>query len=363
MFMREIARAALASAVHRLKTVKVGHRIADSRLAAWVCGEGVVVATLRFGAQAVVFVNEYVGRAAYLWGDNDPRITDVIKAVLREGDTALDIGANFGLPGLLIAKCVGQSGKVHLFEPQPVIAECLRTSLLINGYSNAVVHEIALSDHDGSAAMTILDPSNWGMTTLSPPKPTPAHPFDVIWVRTKNSGKYIVSLGCAKVTLIKIDVEGHEAVILASMREWLAQICPPVIVFECHLDGSSFQEQESVRILSGLGYEFFGIDTRPLWHTRLHAVNEKHSSAGYDFVAVRWQELDEDRRNALEGLIRQDRLRIGCDDSVQEASHARPAIDLYQLAGSTCAWNRERFLIQVHNPQDALAPAKPSLEP
>jgi FkbM family methyltransferase len=362
MFLREIARMALASVVHRLNTVKVGHRIADSKFAAWICGEGAVVATLRFGAQAVVFLNEYIGRAAYLWGDNDPRITAIIKAVLREGDTALDIGANFGLPGLLMAKCAGHSGIVHLFEPQPVIAECLRTSLLINGYSNAVVHELALSDHDGSAAMTILDPSNWGMTTLSPPKPTSANPFDVIWVRTKNSGEYIVSLACTKVTLIKIDVEGHEAVILASMREWLAQIRPPVIVFECHLDGASFQEQQSVRILSELGYEFFGIDTKPLWHTRLHAVNEKRCSAGYDFVAVRWQELDEDRRNALGSMIRRDRFRIGGDDSVQEASHARPAIDLHQLPRGTCAWNREGFLIRTNNPQSAPAPGKPSLE-
>jgi FkbM family methyltransferase len=301
--MREIARTALASAVHRLKTVKVGHRITDSRFAAWVCGESVVVARLRYGAQAIVFVNEYNGRSMYLWGEHDPRITAVINAVLRNGDTALDIGANFGVTGLLAAKRVGPTGTVHLFEPQPLVASCLRTSLLINGFANAVVHECALSDRNGSAAMTVLDPTNMGMTTLSPPKQDSKNPLRAISVRTENAGEYAVSLRCNKVALIKIDVEGHEAVILTSMWDWLWEIRPPVILFECHLNGNSFQEQESVGILSGLGYEFFGIDTKCFWHTRLYAVNEMKYPVGYDFVAVRWQELDEDRSKALEAMM------------------------------------------------------------
>jgi FkbM family methyltransferase len=303
MYMREMARAALASAVHRLNTVKVGHRIADSRFAAWVCGKSVVVARLRYGAQAIVFVNEYNGRSMYLWGEHDPRISAIIKAVLRNGDTALDIGANFGVTGLLAAKCVGPSGSVHLFEPQPLVASCLRTSLLINGFANAVVHECALSDRKGSAAMTVLDPTNMGMTTLSLPRQDSRNPLPSFSVQTENAGEYAVSLGCDKVALIKIDVEGHEDVILASMRGWLSQVRPPVILFECHLNGQSFAEQTSVQILSGLGYEFFGIDTKSLWHTVLYAVNGVKHPVGHDFVAIRWQELDDDRSRVLKAMM------------------------------------------------------------
>ena len=303
MLLRDIARATLASLVHLLKTVKVGHRVADSRIAAWICGEGAVVARLRGGSQAIVLANDYNGRCLYLWGDSDPRITAVVDAVLRAGDTALDIGANLGVVGLFAAHRVGSTGTVHFFEPQPLAASCLRTSLLVNRYSSAHLHECALSDSSGFATMTILDPGNYGMTTLAAPTEEPAAPLRTIRVRTEPAGEFIASLGCAKVTMIKIDVEGHEPIILASMRKWLAEAHPAVILFECYLNNLAFQEHDSVRILSEIGYEFYGFDMKPLWKTRLIAVNERQHPAGRDFVAVLWHELDEDRRNAIQAMV------------------------------------------------------------
>jgi FkbM family methyltransferase len=302
IYMREVARSALAAALHKLNTVKCGHRIADSRFASWVCGQGVVVANLRYGAQAVVFANDYVGRTMYLWGEHDPRITAVMNAVLRTGDTVLDIGANFGVTGLFAARRVGASGAVHLFEPQPLLAQCLRTSLLINGYSNSTVHECALSDHTGWAEMRIMDPSNWGMTTLSPPKPDIKPDLARrIRVRMENAGDYLASTGSVGVALIKIDIEGHEAVVLSSMQRWLAERArSAIILFECHLDGREFFQYDSVRTLSELGYQFLAYDLKQFWRTRLYALNSTTKyPAGYDFIAVRWEELDGDRRRAL----------------------------------------------------------------
>ena len=71
--MGQVARAVLANVVHKLKTVKVGHRITDSGIVAWMCSKGLAVADLRYGARAVVLVDDYVGRAMYVWGEHDPR--------------------------------------------------------------------------------------------------------------------------------------------------------------------------------------------------------------------------------------------------------------------------------------------------
>jgi FkbM family methyltransferase len=302
MLFRELARVAFASALHKLTTVKVGHRIADSRLAAWICGDGVVIANLQFGAHAIVFANDYNGRSMYLWGEHDPRISAVLSAVLREGDTVLDIGANFGVTGLLAAKLVGDSGTIHLFEPQPLLASCLRTSLLINGYINAHVHECALSNRNGSQAMIVVDHSNMGMTTLSPEGSDAADLSPTIEVQVRDASEYISGLECSNVALVKIDVEGHEAVILSSLRQWLARIRPAVILFECHLDGRSFYEHETVCALSDLGYDFLAFDTRPLWHTRLYPVAEQQHPLGYDFAAIHWSGLNQDRGSALKTL-------------------------------------------------------------
>ncbi len=267
MLLREMARCSFASALHQLKTVKVGVRIANSWLAAWICGGGPVIANLRYGARALVLADEYSGRPMYLWGDVDPRMSFVIKTLLRNGDTVLDIGANFGVVGLLASKCVGPTGTVHLFEPQPFVAQCLRTSLLINGFWHAIVHECALSDRSGSAVMTNFSSTCTSTATLSMADAGTIN--SGLAVRVERANTYIASLGCSNVDLVKIDVEGHEPVILASIRDWLADVRPPLILFECHLNGSRFYEHESVRILSGLGYDFLHFDTRPFWHTRL----------------------------------------------------------------------------------------------
>ena len=303
VLFRELARICFASALHRLTTVKYGHRIANSPLGSFVCGKGPVIARLRSGPQVLVFADDYIGQAAYLWGDENPRITTVVSVVLREGDSALDIGANFGVVGLVMAQIVGPTGQVHLFEPQPNVAQCLRTSLLMNNFSQATVHECALSDRTGTARMTLVDPSNLGETTLETDQCSAGSDGTQLEVKVEEAGRYVSALGLAKTALVKIDVEDHEAVVLRSLREWLGAARPPVILFECRHQGKQFQHFESVKILTGLGYELLAYDLKPAWKTRLVPVLNNPSPAGYDFVAVLWSQLDDDRRSKLKAIV------------------------------------------------------------
>ena len=302
--MGEVARAALASVVRKLRTVKGGHFIADSAVARWVCGDGVAVAELRYGARAIVFVNDYGGRAMYLWGEHDARITSVLDAVLRPGDTVLDIGANFGVVGLFACKKVGEKGKVHLFEPQPVVAQCLRTSILINGFRQAVVHECALSNRSGSAEMAIIEPGNLGRTTIVSEGKQLAG--EKIRVRVENAGEYVRTLGCQQVSLIKIDVEGHEGVILDSMRDWMREVKPGVVLFECHVGKDGFWSESVVTLLSGMGYEFLAYDMKKYWSTHLYRVmKEMNKTVYHDFVAVYPRSLKDDVAQQLRSMTQQ----------------------------------------------------------
>ena len=290
--MGEVARAALAKIVRRLKTVKAGHRITDSAIAAWVCGQGIDVAELRYGARAIVPVNDYVGRAMYLWGEEDPRINGMLDAVLRPGDTVFDIGANFGVVGLFACQKVGGEGKVHLFEPQPIVAQCLRTSLLINGYRQAVVHECALSNRSGWAEMAIVNPGNLGTTMMVSEGEQVAG--ERIRVRVEEAGEFIRGLECPRVALIKIDVEGHEGVIFDSMRDWMREVKPGVVLFECHVGKDGFWSEHAVTSLAAMGYEFLAYDMAKYWCTRLYRVTrEIPRPLGRDFIAVHADSLDE----------------------------------------------------------------------
>ena len=300
--MGEVARAILASVVHKLKTVKVGHRITDSGVARRICGEGLAVAKLRNGAQALVVVDDYVGRALYLWGEHDPRITDVLNAVLCPGDTVLDIGANLGAVSLFACAKVGSTGRVHCFEPQPLVAQCLRTSMLINGYSQAVVHECGLSSQSGTAEMEILQAGNLGTATIiAKPAPTADR---AIKIRIENAGEFIRALGCQRVALVKIDVEGHEEVILTSMRDWMREAQPGIVLFESFVGNDGFWAESSVRFLAELGYEFLSYDLKKYWQTRLHRISKEIGHpGGHDFVAVLPGRLQAEAAQRLQAMI------------------------------------------------------------
>lgn len=51
--------------------------------------------------------------------DYEPELIAAAAAVLRPGDTCVDVGANRGYLSLILARLVGPSGRVHSFEPGP----------------------------------------------------------------------------------------------------------------------------------------------------------------------------------------------------------------------------------------------------
>ena len=51
---------------------------------------------------------------------------DLLKIGLRPGETALDIGANFGIYAHYMSKAVGKNGKVYSFEPVPFTFQTLK---------------------------------------------------------------------------------------------------------------------------------------------------------------------------------------------------------------------------------------------
>lgn len=83
----------------------------------------------------------------------EPKQVALIKKLVKEGDTVLDVGANIGYYTLILAKLVGDKGKVFAFEPDPTNFQILKDNVEMNGYKNVVLEQKAVSDTNGKTKL------------------------------------------------------------------------------------------------------------------------------------------------------------------------------------------------------------------
>jgi hypothetical protein len=77
---------------------------------------------------------------------------------LPEGSTIVDMGANFGLYTLAMAKASAPRGcTLHAFEAQRVIAYMVCGTLALNSVENAIVHHLAVGSAEGEIDIPKFD--------------------------------------------------------------------------------------------------------------------------------------------------------------------------------------------------------------
>ncbi len=118
----------------------------------------------------------------------------------------LDIGANAGIYSLTAAKVYK---KVISFEPNPGMYDRLRFNIKMNNKDEIIdAYEIALSDCEGFVDFEV-DESNLGESKIAV-----SGSKSGISVKTKRLVDVLDELNITQIDGIKIDVEGHEEVIL-----------------------------------------------------------------------------------------------------------------------------------------------------
>jgi FkbM family methyltransferase len=177
----------------------------------------------------------------YLLGLSEPALQAALSAHLRSGDVLYDVGAHAGFVSVIGCRIVGPLGHVHCFEPVPSNVATLRSNLEANGFRNATVHELALSDEDGEIRM---DRGDRGITAHA------ASNGDFV-----ATGARCDSLDLSPPTMIKIDVEGAESRVLQGMRQMLSE-AQPVILVEVHAG----QDAPVRDIFAELGYDVMALD-------------------------------------------------------------------------------------------------------
>jgi FkbM family methyltransferase len=147
--------------------------------------------------------------------------TELFKKVVKEGEVVVDLGANIGYFTLLAAKLVGKNGKVFSLEPEPRNYGYLKKNIEINDYKNVVAVQKAVSDKNGKTRLYICD-YDTGHHTINKFEGVRAYARGRL-VKEKSIEIETVTLdeffkGKEElIDVIKMDVEGAEALVLAGM--------------------------------------------------------------------------------------------------------------------------------------------------
>ena len=158
--------------------------------------------------------------------DERPMEKLLLKAV-KEGDTFLDIGANYGFYSFLLGPLCGKSGAVHAFEANPLLRQHLvRSAALNESAANITINTVAIGATNRDEVV-LFDPERIGCSSL--------HQHE--WLDTRHSvsvpqitiDEYRKANNLTRIDLVKIDIEGAELDAFRGMEETF-RVCPPSLI-------------------------------------------------------------------------------------------------------------------------------------
>lgn len=208
----------------------------------------------RHGFAMRLDLGQFVDRTIYCTGGWEPLETMVISAALKPGDGFVDVGANIGFFSLLAHRLVGATGRVHAVEATPSTAALLDDNIARNDAGTIRVHRCAAGDHEGTVSMVVHDAGNIGSNHLS---------FD-----SEGSGAEIPLrrldrlLAGETIRLIKLDIEGAEAMALRGAGALLDGDAAPALLFEFSPDmlrGMGDDPAALLHYLEAKGYTIYEI--------------------------------------------------------------------------------------------------------
>jgi FkbM family methyltransferase len=164
----------------------------------------------------LVRAEEEVGRNIYCKGIHEREETAFFRSVLDKSSVCFDVGANVGYFSLLFASLCPQ-GSVHSFEPVPLNFHLLCMNRLLNGFSNLSPNQDAVGEVESQVDFVICADSAFSSLIDTSRKRVVERA--VVDMTTLDA--YCERHNVAKIDLLKVDVEGAEARVLAGAAQLL----------------------------------------------------------------------------------------------------------------------------------------------
>jgi FkbM family methyltransferase len=166
-----------------------------------------------------VFLTAYSAYKAWIEAGPVDRLRDLVPP----GSTVVDVGANVGFFTLKFACWVGEQGLVIAIEPDLENFETLAAKIAAAGFESRVrLHNAAASAQAGSVRLqrNELHPGDHRITFGAQGITVPAVTIDDL----------VAEAGAQSVSLVKIDVQGAEMLLLEGAKRTLEQMRPALFV-------------------------------------------------------------------------------------------------------------------------------------
>ncbi|MGH7782131.1 MAG: FkbM family methyltransferase [Candidatus Binataceae bacterium] len=191
----------------------------------------------------------------------EPEVWSRLMREVHPDDTVAEVGASIGIYTLALARRVGAHGRVIAFEPDPESAAELEANVAINGWQQRItVTRVVMGASCGEISFAcgqgmeshVLNASETSAGTIRVPMTT----LDTVFAD-------------ARVSLLKIDVEGFEEPVLRGAQRLLTdpERRPRVIVVEVHpfaWQAVGTTSESILALLTGARYRVESVEGSPV---------------------------------------------------------------------------------------------------
>jgi FkbM family methyltransferase len=218
-----------------------GHSMSSSYLAE---NRHIAVKRCRHGLFMYNRNDSFVGRGLDLYGEWCEFEIRLLHHFIKPGDTVVDAGANIGTHTIAFANFVGPTGIVHAYEPQRRTFTMLAGNVALNAIDWVDCHQQAVGETAGEIRVPPLPPPDTAFNFAAMPLATASPGDEKVRLVTLDA------LDLRSCAVIKIDVEGMEAAVIAGAKRLIERYRPLLYVENNDREGS----KRMARRLAEIGY-------------------------------------------------------------------------------------------------------------
>jgi len=181
---------------------------------------------------------------------------DCVLNLIREGDIVIEVGANYGIHLVSMAKAVGPQGQVIAYEANPSVFDALKRTISLNNLENITYRNCAIG-HSSSTAVLNFNLRNIGGGAIDFKGSQGANNECTKVVQVKSLDED--TEGLSNVSLLRMDIEGSEGLALYGAEKLIDRSPNLKIVVEWapELLQKNSKPEEILQFLTRKGFAYY----------------------------------------------------------------------------------------------------------